>query len=71
MVSATSIKQVLEQLDFIIEETVNENNHLGVFAYVYRRTTAEIEHAINIGRFDDNARMEKMDVTFANFYIKA
>lgn len=71
MVPATSIKQVLEQLDYIIEETILENNYLGVFAYVYRRTTAQIEKAIENSRFEDNARMEKMDVIFANLYIKA
>lgn len=67
----TKIKEVLEVLDQIIEETVLENNHLGVFAYVYRRTTAEIEKAILEGRFEDNPRMERMDVAFANLYIKA
>lgn len=71
MIPATSIKQVLEQLDLIIEETILENNYLGVFAYVYRRTTAKIEEAIKDGRFEDNDRMEKMDVIFANLYIKA
>jgi len=68
---ATTIKQVLEQLDDIIAETVVENNHLGIFAYVYRRTTAEIELAIQEERFEDGKRMEKMDVIFANLYIKA
>ena len=58
-------------LDLIIDETVNDNNHLGIFAYVYRRTTAKIEEAILNKRFEDNRRMEKMDVTFANLYIKS
>lgn len=71
MLPATSIEQVLEQLDHIIEETLAENNHLGVFAYVYRRTTAQILEAVNNGRFEDNARMQKMDVIFANLYLKA
>lgn len=71
MTPAATIKQVLEQLDDIIAETVAENNHLGIFAYVYRRTTSEIETAINAGRFEDNKRMEKMDVIFANLYINA
>lgn len=66
-----TIKEVLETLDLIIDETVNDNNKLGIFAYVYRRTTAKIEEAINNKRFEDNARMEKMDVIFANFYIQA
>lgn len=71
MLPAQSIEQVLKQLDVIIEETIVENNHLGIFAYVYRRTTAQILDAVKSGRFEDNARMEKMDVIFANLYIKA
>jgi len=71
MILPKTIKEVLETLDLIIDETVNDNNKLGIFAYVYRRTTAKIEEAIKNKRFEDNARMEKMDVTFANFYIQA
>jgi hypothetical protein len=67
----TTIQGVLQVLDQIIDETVLANNRLGVFAYVYRRTTAEIEKAVQDGRFEDNPRMEAMDVTFANLYIKA
>ena len=67
----STIKEVLKELDQIIDETVIENNHLGIFAYVYRRTTAQIMEAVQNGRFEDNPRMEKMDVTFANLYIKA
>lgn len=66
-----TIQGVLETLDLIIDETVNDNNMLGIFAYVYRRTTAKIEEAVINGRFEDNARMEKMDVIFANLYIRA
>ncbi len=67
----STIQEVLEALDKIIDETIIENNHLGIFAYVYRRTTAQIMEAVQNGRFEDNPRMEKMDVTFANLYIKA
>ncbi|MDP1623228.1 MAG: DUF5995 family protein [Bacteroidales bacterium] len=66
-----TIDEVLERLDRIIAETVSENNYLGIFAYVYRRTTAEIKKAINGKQFDDNERMELMDVAFANKYISA
>lgn len=67
----TTIDGVLSQLDLIIEETLSENNFLGIFAYVYRRTTEGVKEAVIKKRFEDNARMEKMDVTFANFYIQA
>ncbi len=65
------IDQVLTDLDDIIAETVADNNFLGVFAYVYRRTTAEIKKAIDEGRFENGERLERMDVVFAKRYIDA
>jgi hypothetical protein len=67
----TTIDEVLEKLDLIILESVNDNNYIGIFTYVYRRTTAQIREAIIAGAFEDNARMELMDVRFANRYIDA
>jgi hypothetical protein len=66
-----SIDDVLRRLDDIIPETIHDNNYLGIFAYVYRRTTAEIKQAIVEKQFEDNDRMERMDVTFANKYLTA
>ena len=70
-VPAQSIGEVLEELDRIIDSTLKENNFLGIFAYVYRRTTAQIQQAILEKQFEDNARMEKLDVAFANLYLIA
>lgn len=67
----TSIEEVIKRLDIIIQETIDANNYLGIFAFVYRRTTAQIQKAIIEKRFDDNERMEKFDVIFANRYIDA
>jgi hypothetical protein len=71
MIPAQSIDEVLEELDTIIEKSVQENNYLGIFAYIYRRTTAQIKTAIADKSFENNDRMEKFDVTFANFYLMA
>lgn len=71
MKEPTTIDEVLQQLDTIIEETVNENNYLGIFAFVYRRTTAQVKVAVENKRFEDNPGMESFDVTFARFYIDA
>ena len=68
---AKTIDDVLNDLDSIIEDSVKENNRLGIFAYVYRRTTAQIKQAIIDKRFEDNERMEMLDVTFANLYLTA
>lgn len=71
MIPCQSIDEVLNELDLIIEESVAKNNYLGIFAYVYRRTTAQIKLAIGNKIFEDNERLEKFDVAFANFYLKA
>ncbi len=68
---AETIDEVLENLDFIIEQSVRNKNYISAFAYVYRRTTFEIKEAMESGRFQDAKRMEKFDVTFANLYIRA
>jgi hypothetical protein len=67
----STIAEVIKKLDLIIQETIVANNHLGIFAYVYRRTTAKIQESIVEKRFEDNERMEKFDVVFANRYIDA
>lgn len=66
-----NINEVLEYLDQIIEESIQRDNYLAIFAYIYRRTTAQIKSAIDQGAFEDNPRMEAFDVVFANKYIKA
>lgn len=71
MPQATTITEVLQQLDVIIDAARAENNADGYFAYVYRRTTAAIKDGINAGRFADNPRMEAFDVSFANLYLEA
>jgi hypothetical protein len=71
MKTARTIDEVITQLQDIVDETVAENNYLGIFAYVYLRTTEGVKEAIDAGRFEDNARMERMDVDFANYYIQA
>ena len=71
MIPSKSIDEVLLELDRIIENSVQENNYLGIFAYIYRRTTAQIKEEIAKQTFDDNERMERFDTTFANFYLTA
>ena len=70
-IPATNIKEVVAELDIIIERCINENNKLGMFAALYRKVTLQVEKGIAIGRFDDGARMERLDVVFANRYLEA
>jgi len=67
----TTITEVLKELDIIIAESIATNSRLGLFAYIYRRTTAEIASEIALGHFEDNKRMETFDVAFARLYLDA
>lgn len=58
-------------MDSIIETAIANDNRLGLFAYVYRRTTAQILKEVQLENFEDNERMEKLDVEFANLYLDA
>ncbi|MBK7175428.1 MAG: hypothetical protein IPH84_19920 [Bacteroidales bacterium] len=69
--SCTTIEEVIAELDKIIKQSVFDNDTYGIFAYIYRRTTAEIRDNIVKGVFNDNRRMEEFDVVFANFYLEA
>lgn len=66
-----SIDEVLVALDAIVDTSVRDNRPDAYFAYVYRRTTAAIKKAVESGYFEDNPRMQRFDVYFANLYIRA
>ena len=67
----STIQEVLEELDRIIEDAIRNNSYQGIFACVYRRVTAQVQQEIVQGNFEDNQRMEIFDVAFANRYIHA
>ncbi len=67
----SNIDEVINAIDRIVEASIANDNYLGVFAYVYLRTTEEIKRRVERGEFDDNPRMQNLDVVFANLYIKA
>jgi len=66
-----SIDQVIERLDEITDSAIREGSRLGYFAALYNRVTRAIREGIRMGAFDDNPRMERLDVVFANRYIEA
>ncbi len=68
---ATTIDEVLDQLDGIIETCRARSSRAGYFAALYRKVTAQVKYAILAGRFEDGPRMECVDVAFANRYIDA
>ncbi|WP_298513861.1 DUF5995 family protein [uncultured Kordia sp.] len=68
---ATTIKEVISFLNQIIEENKEIPSTMGYFAALYHKVTCKVKEGIDNGFFDDNPRMEKLDVIFANRYLKA
>ncbi|MEP6673958.1 MAG: DUF5995 family protein [Ferruginibacter sp.] len=68
---SSSISEVIIRLTEIVDKTIAENNRAGYFAALYRKVTMMIAEKIKAGYFDDNIRMEKLDVVFANRYLDA
>jgi len=68
---ATTIDEVIALLDGIIAWARQEESRLGYFCTLYRNVTVEIKRGIQQGRFEDGARMERLDVNFANRYLTA
>jgi len=71
MKTAQTIDQVIAQLDDVVAWSRQRKSRLGYFAALYRRMTQEVKNGIVQGRFQDGARMEKLDVIFANRYLAA
>jgi hypothetical protein len=66
-----TIDKVIVELDQIVLRARNERDRLGFFATLYRNVTIRVKAGIAAGAFNDGARMEKLDVTFANRYLAA
>jgi Family of unknown function (DUF5995) len=68
---ATTIDDVINQLDAIVEWSKQNNSRMGYFAALYRKVTIQVKKGIKEDFFDDGLRMERLDVIFANRYIRA
>lgn len=68
---SVTIDDVLARMDAILERCVLERSRLGYFAALYRDVTVQVKAGIAGGRFDDGARMERLDVIFASRYLDA
>src|SRR5579872_1587153 len=66
-----TIDEVVARLDQISAESERDKSRIGYFAALYRQVTAAVRDDIRAGRFADGARMERMDVAFANRYFDA
>lgn len=68
---AQTIDEIIIQLEGIIQHCIDTNNRAGYFAALYHRVTCRIKDGIANNEFEDNARMERLDVLFAMRYINA
>ena len=68
---AKTIDEVIEYLTLIIDENKEQQNTLGYFAALYLKVTKKVKEGIKNHFFENGPRMEKLDVIFANRYLKA
>lgn len=69
---AQDIDQVLQQLNTILDDALRQSARIGYFAALYERVTTNVRRAIVAGDvFQDNARMERLDVVFADRFLQA
>lgn len=65
----TTIDGVIAQLDAIVNESIATRSRLGYFAALYKRMTMAIRDGMKTGKFEDNARIERLDIAFASRYL--
>ena len=68
---AKTIDEVIDNLEKIILDSKKEENPLGYFAVLYYNVTLTVKGKLNKNYFDDDSRMELLDVIFANRYLSA
>lgn len=67
----TNIHEVVLALEQIMDACERSKNRLGYFAALYHKVTCRVRDGIVANEFEDGARMERLDVIFANRYIHA
>ncbi len=58
-------------MDEIVDECASTSSRIGYFSILYRQVTQRIKQGILSQEFEDNPRMEKLDVLFAKRFIDA
>ncbi|GAB3415043.1 DUF5995 family protein [Niabella aquatica] len=71
MTPATTIDEVIVQLEQIIGDCIKNKDRSGYFAMLYCNVTRRVKQGIGNHEFSDNGFVEKLDVLFANHYIRA
>lgn len=66
-----TIDEVIIELEAILDDCSRTGSRAGYFAALYHKVTCEVKEGILHNRFENGARMERLDVLFANRYITA
>jgi hypothetical protein len=69
--ATTTIQQVVDALGTIINWSIEASSRLGYFAALYKRVTIAVGIAVAEGKFEDGARLERLDAAFASRYFDA
>jgi hypothetical protein len=68
---AQTIDEVIHQLEQLIAECIDAKDRIGYFAALYHKVTVRVKEGILNNEFDNGARMERLDVIFANRFLSA
>lgn len=69
---AKTIDEVIDRLNQLVDRSLREDLPIGYFAALYLRVTEAVRRAILAGDvFQDNERMDQLDVLFANRFLDA
>ena len=68
---AQTIDEVIAILEQIIETSKAQESTLGYFAALYQKVTIHVKEKLGTDYFEDDKRMEQLDVVFANRYLEA
>lgn len=69
--SVQTINDIITRLTAIVQQCEARQMGAGYFAALYKRMTIAVAEGIQNNLFEDAARMERLDVNFANRYLDA
>ena len=69
---AKTVDEVVRAFELIVQQAYDQNSRIGYFAALYLKVTKLVRQKIQEGDyFEDNERLEKLDIIFANRYLDA
>ena len=69
--NAQTIEEVVAQMENIMSQASSQKSPLGYFAGMYRLVTLTVAKGAEANEFEDNERMIRLVISFANRYLKA